>query len=101
MITPSNPSAAIAPKVVIAVPIAPPITKDEVVILEAPNAITSHIAQYEVLVVEVSVAMADPVAKNNVPDSITTRSAAVPTTFAGVVAVSKLGALAIVQRQVS
>ena|SRR5882724_11664991 len=84
----------------IAIPVHESSVPDELVVVETAIPVTSQVPQNEVvIVIEPAIAMANAVAQNDVSDSIAARPASVPTTFACVMTVYKLGALAVMQRQ--
>jgi len=84
----------------IAIPVHESPVPDKLVVIEIPIPVASQVTQDKlVIVIEPAITMANAVAQNDVSDSIAARSTSVQATFACVMTVYKLGALAIMQRQ--
>ncbi len=83
-----------------AIPVHESPVADELVVIEIAIPVTPQVTQNEVvIVIEPPILMANAVAQNDVSDSIAARSASIQATFACVMTVYKLGALAVMQRQ--
>jgi len=90
----------VATVIEIAIPVHESPVADELVVIEIAIPVTPQVTQNEVvIVIEPPILMANAVAQNDVSDSIAARSASIQATFACVMTVYKLGALAVMQRQ--